>query len=136
MNSDLVKSMTRSRREGPPGWFKLLFFVVGVAIVLYAVCALNSGCTVSPAIVPAAGASYDGNAKDSGFKGWAPDGRAILSPGAAARYDELARAYGERFSPTVRPGLEARPDGTYLIDKEHLARLGEMSALRRMGEPP
>lgn len=118
-------------------WREWLTLVVFVALVAYIVAGVV-GCTVTPATVAATGASFDGNAKDSGFKGWAPDGSGILSPTARDRYVALVKLYGGAFVPVLRPGdgLREQPDGTWLIDKEHLTRFGEMAALGRMGAAP
>lgn len=138
MNRDFLSQVSRSRRDGAPTWFKVLFFAVFVTIVLWGLCVLNTGCTVTPAAVDAKAPSFDGNSQDSGFKGWAPDGSGILSPAAHARYVALVHAYGAAFTPALAPetGCRAQPDGTWLIDKEHLARFGEMAAMARRGDAP
>lgn len=125
----------------PPNKWGGLLLKISIAAVLLGIMlliAVLSGCTIAPSTVDATAPSYDGNAHDSGFKGWAPDGSGIISAAARDRYNELAKIYGGQFTPAVkfdagiRPGLE----GTFLIDKEHLSIFGAMSALKRMGAAP
>lgn len=125
----------------PPNKWGGLLLKISIAAVLLGVMlliAVLSGCTIAPKPIDAAAPSYDVNAQDSGFKGWAPDGSGIITTAARARYNDLAKIYGEQFTPAVkfdagiRPGLE----GTFLIDREHLSIFGAMSDLKRMGAAP
>lgn len=136
MNDPIIDEINRPPARWPGILLKISVGAVILGIFVLVVCL--SGCTIAPKTVESTAPSYDGNAHDSGFKGWAPDGSGIISAAARDRYNDLAKIYGAQFTPAVkfdagvRPGLE----GTFLIDKEHLTIFGVMSSLKRMGAAP
>ena len=113
----------------------LLKLLPGAAAV--AVCLLVAGCgTVAPKPVFSSEPSWDGTNQNSGFLGWAPDGRGVLSAGAYLRYNDLAGRYGARFAPALAAGAGCVGTGTntWLIDQEHLADFATMSRWKRSGK--
>lgn len=92
-----------------------------------------ASCTVTPKIVKDAGASFDGNARNSGLIGYDPAGRGILTPHARDRYHALIEMYGKRFDPPLRAGDGLLPTATntVLIDAEHLVDFATMNGWRK-----
>lgn len=90
-------------------------------------------CTVTPKRVQSTVPSFDGTNQNSGFIGYAPDGRGIISPGLRERYSGLAGRYGGRFTPVLTPdaGIQATASNAFLIDQEHLSKLIRMSVWKR-----
>lgn len=119
----------------------LAFILVMVAAIACAF--FLSGCTatVTPAIVPAQAASFDGGEQTSGILQLV-DGGALITAGARARYNALVRVYGEDFLPALEidQGLtappEADPAGAYFITNEALQNFILMNTWRRMGRIP
>lgn len=84
-----------------------------------------TGCTVTPDILPpAAVASYDGNVQNSGFLGWASDGSGVITAHARDRYNALLAQYKVGVKDE---GLTPMPDGSWLIDKQHLVLFSELN---------
>jgi len=107
-----------------------------LAVIL--LCLGLSGCTVAPDILPpAAQASYDGNAQNSGLVGFTPDGGALITTHARDRYNALVAKYGKNYTPPLQPdvGLEPR-NGLYHIDAQHLVYFAEMNLKNRSNTDP
>lgn len=99
---------------------------------------LAVGCTVTPRTVKDAGASFNGNERNSGLIGFLPDGSALITPTAKARYDFLAIKYGKRFYPPLAEGFGTKKTSTntYIITAEALVDFGVMSNLQRLEIKP
>lgn len=133
---ELINEVNRPPRRWPGILLKVT--IAAIVLGLFVLVACVSGCTITPKPVDAAAPSFDGNAQNSGFLGWTEDGFGKLTAAARDRYNELAKTYGGQFTPAVKfdAGVRPGPEGTFLIDKEHLSIFGQMSALRRMGAAP
>jgi hypothetical protein len=116
-----------------------VLFAMGAALLL-------SGCsTVVQQQVQAQAASWDGNAQNSGVLG-VVDGGYHVTAKFVARYNGLVKVYGHStlkdkspiFTPPLEQGagLTLLPDGTYTIDKEHMADMVVLSKLNRQGFQP
>ena len=75
-----------------------------------------------------AAASWDGTNQHSGFIGWAPDGRGIITFHARDRYNALVKRYGKRFPVPLKcdGGMQRDLDGTWLIEAEALVNFQQM----------
>lgn len=96
---------------------------------------LCAGCTTT--VVPKhveAMATYDGGQKDSGFVGYSPDGRGIITSATRDKYNALVERYGQQFLVPLKKddGLTPMPNGQWLIDKERLEKFMEMADWYRM----
>lgn len=81
-------------------------------------------------------ASFDGTNQNSGFIGFAPDGRGIITAHARDRYNSLIGLYGSQFLPPLKPddGLSAQADGTWLMDQQHITYFADMIRWKREGK--
>lgn len=112
--------------------------LIATALLLSALGLAACTSTVTPARVEAATPSYDGNAQNSGFLGFFPDGSGHLTPHARDRYNALVAVYGRDFLVSLKPdaGLAQRADGTWQIDAEHLADFIAMDEKHRAAIAP
>jgi len=132
-----MKYENSSESEYWLGWFIDLALAAAIIAMVLAL----AGCagTVTPHQVRDHGASFDGNARNSGFLGFDSDGRGIITPSARARYNSLAALYGKRLDPPVGfdDGLTPTGTNTFLIDAQHLVDFSTMNRWKRQGwEPP
>ena len=109
---------------------KKLFGAILASSLLLAACS-----TVIPPGLTDTQASFDGNVQNSGFIGFESNGSGILTPRAYARYNLLAGQYGKQFIPPVKPGdgCLAYTNGTWLIDRQHLAQFQTMNQWKKEG---
>jgi len=101
--------------------------------------ALIPSCgTVTPRTVSDPGASYDGNVRNSGFLGYAPDGSGVITPAAKLRYDDLCRRFGKWFHPEITEGFGVFPTSTntWIITGEALVNWGAMARWERSNLHP
>ncbi len=120
-------------------WVKRGFLAVVIALVVFIGWAA-SGCasTVTPDRVDARQASWDGNQQNSGWLGFLPDGSGHITANARASYNQLIAIYGRDFLPELRKddGVKPFSDGTYSIDREHLADFMTMAEKHRAAIAP
>ena len=104
--------------------------MLGLTAIVCAALALGLsflvGCTVTPSIVAAPKSpEYHGNSANGGLIDLGPGGKGPAHVDAewVAEYDRLVSIYGKTNIPRVKKGdgLTALPDGTYLVDLEHLS---------------
>lgn len=96
--------------------------LAGAALAL----AVLPGCTVTPVEVRAAVPALHGNVANGGVLYVPPKGvaaPAVVDQEFVDRYAEMAKKWGNQFSPPVHPGDGVQPAGrgTFTIDLEHLA---------------
>ena len=93
----------------------------------------RGGLTVTPREVRDTVASFDGNAQNSGFLGYTPEGIGVITPHARERYNDATQLYGDRFTPKLvrDAGLTPFTNGTWLIDNEHDVKAREMFRWQR-----
>ncbi len=103
---------------------------------------LLAGCagTITPVHTAPQVASFDGSEVNSGiisFTNGAAGRAAWVTPHLADRYAALMAAYGLAWFPPVQPGdgLTLLPDGTCLLDKQHLAYFLIANQWRKEGKP-
>ncbi len=133
-------------RRNPNSEFAWRSIVIAAVIAFTAVIAF-AGCTgtVTPERVHSAQASFDGADQNSGILKLLPHG-AVVTPKFRDRYNALAKTYSRRFAPPLRRdhGLRAVPGRdhgfpelaeVWEIDNEHLVKMLEMNAWRKMGLP-
>lgn len=95
--------------------------------------------TITPDRVTSEAASFDGNEQNSGVIAATPAGY-IVTPHFVARYNALAKIYGDRFQPALLPdagvtALLSNPP-QLVIDREHMVKFLEMNAWNKMGKTP
>jgi hypothetical protein len=107
-------------------------------VALLALCAVFTGCTVTPEQPREAGPAWSVSGRNSGFIGFDEAGNGILDAWAVARYNGLAERYGQTFLPEVLPGdgIEDRGDQTWTITPWHLMRFYDMVRMQRKAEVP
>lgn len=111
------------------------------AIFLCLLAAAVAGCTtVTPSIVKPVSPAVHGNTANGGLISVGPNG-AIIDAELRAKYNGLIEAgYGSKkhFLPPIEKdaGVTPNADGTYTMDKEHLADLIAMNLLERSGIKP
>lgn len=111
----------------------ILFLLVALA--------LPACTTVAPRPVPppAGAVAYDGAEQTAGILGALPNGAGFaVTARLSARYAALCGLYGGGFVPAALPGqgVQARPDGTFTITPEAMARYVTMNQWYRMGRTP
>ena len=110
--------------------------IIGVTWIIV----MSTGCsTVSPKPVTATQATFSGNAQNGGILGIAPAGTGfVVNADFRARYNALAATYGKDILPPLKAddGITPLPDGTALIDKQHLVDEILMADWHRMGRAP
>ncbi len=115
---------------------KIYAYVAATALFI----ALGSGCTstVTPPVPKAGAASWDGNAQNSGFLGFNPDGSGSLTEHGRDRYNALVAKYGAKLLPPVAKdeGLTANGDGSFRIDDQHLAIFAKLRRWDKEGRVP
>lgn len=122
---------------------KFIFWIGSILSLMAAggiiLCVLG-GCTVSPKIIPAATPTFSGNSQDGGVIDLGPAGKGPAHVDAewVLAYDLLILKYGKDMSPALKQdaGLTELPDGTYLVDLEHLADKNVMATMKRSGIAP
>ena len=89
--------------------------------------------TVTPRVIEAPAASWDGGQQNSGFLGWTNVDDmtvGIITPNALARYNGLIARYGKRFMPPLNPSegvcTTCRPN-LILIQAQDLAHFATMN---------
>lgn len=97
-----------------------------------------SSCTVTPRPVVDGMPSFDGAVQNSGFLGFDPAGRGILTPHARDRYNRLVAEYGARYLPplVLDAGVTPTATNTFLLDPEHLVDFAEMNRWRKAQPKP
>lgn len=104
------------------------------ALLLMLAVLIAVGCTVVPKPVVDRQPSFSETGKqDSGFLGSLPDRSGVFTASAVARYNLLAKDFGDKLFPPVKPGDGVSPftNGTYRIDAAHRVKFGEMNQLRK-----
>lgn len=105
-----------------------------------AVALILSGCTTAPSIVNAPAPAYSGNTANAGVIDLGPGnkGPAHVDQEWIYAYSNLIDRYGKDFTPPIKPGdgVTPLPDGTWLVDLEHLADKNVMATMERSGIPP
>ena len=93
--------------------------------------------TVTPSTVIASAPSWDGTEQNSGIIGTFAGGFNVTEH-FRDRYNALVDSYGERFAPALRrnAGLSIGPNGTFIIDPEHMEKFVRMNAWRKAGIQP
>lgn len=112
-------------------FLKILLIIAAACFALGFVSAFF-GCTATPRAVQPIAPSWDGNEQDSGLlNGGKPlaNGDFVLTAHARDRYNALVAKYGSTFAPPVATdaGITPLPDGTFLIDKQHLDAFARMN---------
>lgn len=89
--------------------------------------------------------SYDGNARNSGILALAPGGGRIVTPHYHDRYNALIDLYGDQFDPPLKhdEGIavnakslsDSSEMNSWIIDKEHHIKMGQMIQWKRDGRP-
>lgn len=111
--------------------------------------AFVTGCgTVAPKTNESTHASYDRQdtvVATSGILGFAPTGR-VVSEHYKERYNSLIDLYGDQFNPPLKhdegivPNSERiggfDPATSYVIDREHHVKMGQMIQWKRDGRLP
>ncbi len=101
-------------------------YLILLLLLLAAACVLAGCGSVKP--IASKEASWDNGVQDSGLIEFLSDGSGVITAHARDRYNALAKAYGKRFSPRLRPDDGIRPGvvwdrgPTYIIDPEHLQK--------------
>lgn len=107
------------------------------ATALFLALGLSCTNTVLPPVPKAATPSWDGNAQNSGFLGFNPDGSGLITENARGRYNVLVAKYGASLKPPVGKdeGLTANHDGSWTIDARHLSIFAELNRWAKEGKP-
>lgn len=116
---------------------------ISLALVLLLACSCG---TVTTKTNDSHTASYDGNAQNSGILAIAPAGGRIVTPHYRDRYNALIDLYGDQFDPPLKHdegvAVNVKTLGgfsemsSWIIDKEHHLKFGQMIQWKRDGRKP
>ena len=105
--------------------------------LLISLCLAVAGCTttITPIVVEAPVASWDGLNQNSGFIGWTDNGSGIITRQAKEQYNILIGTYGSRFVPPLITdfGIFETTTNTFIITPQALADFATMKRWRRAG---
>lgn len=110
-----------------------LFYAIAMAVALAVCCPACT--TVIPQTVTSSQASFDGQEQNSGFVGYAPDGRMIVTEYWRDRYNALIEHYAGRMTVPPKPdfGLTPMPNGQWLVTNQAQVNFLTMNQWRKQG---
>lgn len=121
----------------------LAYSLLALYLCAWGPCATHE--VIAPVTNQSQGASYDGNDKNSGILALAPNGGRIVTRHYRDRYNALIGMYGDQFTPPLKmdDGIVVNEKtlggfsemSSFVIDKEHHQKMGQMLQWKRDGRP-
>lgn len=114
---------------------KTLLHYAKTSLLLVLILTLSGCGTVKPVTWKAKQASFDQGEQNSGILDFQL-GRLHITENAELRYEGLVGVYGKKFTPPIKvsDGLVQLPDGTWLMDKQHVEYFSTMTLWKNQGK--